>query len=115
MVKFITCDNRTFSLLKDVILDFWENELPPEQWETGLLKILPKKGDLSKPTNYRGIMLLETVYKIVAKIVHTRLQPFVESLDHENHTVFHGQAIKRKVGVEFERFLRLLCKLPRVV
>ena len=52
-------------------------------WEIGLLKILPKKGDLSKPSNYRGIMLLEVVYKTVAKIIHSRLQPIVESLDHE--------------------------------
>ena len=83
MIKSICHDNRTFTLLRDIILDFWENELPPEQWETGLLQILPKKGDLSKPTNYRGIMLLEAVYKVAAKIVHSRLQPIVESLDHE--------------------------------
>ena len=66
-----------------MILDFWENEKPPLEWEKGLLKVLPKKGDLSMPGNYRGIMLLETCYKIVAIILHDRLRPIAESLDHE--------------------------------
>ena len=61
MIKALTYDNATFSILEDILVDFWENELPPKQWETGLLKILPKKGDLSNPGNYRGIILLETV------------------------------------------------------
>jgi len=88
MLKAIVTDCRLYAVLKSIIHDFWENELPPEQWETGLLKILPKKGDLSKPGNYRGIMMLEIVYKTVAKIVHSRLQPIVESLDHESQCGF---------------------------
>ena len=66
-----------------MILDFWENEKPPLEWEKGLLKVLPKKGDLSMPGNYRGIMLLETCYKIVSIILHDRLRPITETLDHE--------------------------------
>ena len=61
----------------------WESEVTPEEWEIGLLKVLPKKGDLRLPGNYRGIMLLETAYKIVAIIIHDRLRPIAESLDHE--------------------------------
>ena len=83
MLKSILKDEQLYIIFKHIIIDFWENELPPELWEIGLLKILPKKGDLSKPGNYRGIMLLEVVYKVVAKIIHSRLQPIVESLDHE--------------------------------
>ena len=49
-------------------------ELTPEEWETGLLKILAKKGDLTLPGNYGGIMLLETSYKIVATVLNKRLQ-----------------------------------------
>jgi len=51
MFKASLTDNQTFELHKTVILDFWESELAPEQWETGMLKILPKKGDLSRPPN----------------------------------------------------------------
>ena len=60
----------TFAILKSIVVDFCENEIPSDEWETGLLKILAKKGDLSLPGNYRGIMLLETAYKITAIILH---------------------------------------------
>ena len=83
MFKAIVSANQTYGLLKSIIIDFWENDLPPDQWETGLLKIIPKKGDLSQPGNYREIMLLEIVYKIVVKIVHSHLQSIAENLYHE--------------------------------
>ena len=67
-----------FFILKAAILDFWEKENSPKEWDIGLLTILPKKGDLSNPGNYRGIVLLETLYKIVAIILHERLQPVIE-------------------------------------
>ena len=47
------------------------------------MKVIPKKGDLSQPGNYRGIMLLEVSYKIIANILLARLQPIEEGLDHE--------------------------------
>jgi hypothetical protein len=37
-----------------------------------LLKILEKKGDLSLPKNYRGIMVLEVAYKVVANTMQSR-------------------------------------------
>ena len=58
--KALAGSEETFNLLRPIILHFWETEVTPEEWEIGLLKILPKKGDLSLPGNYRGIMLLET-------------------------------------------------------
>ena len=71
------------------VLAFWESEQVPAEWETGLLSILPKKGDLSKPGNYRGIMMLEVFYKIVGNIILSRLQPIKEDhLDHENQNGF---------------------------
>ncbi len=45
-----------------------------------------KKGDLSNLENYRGIMMLEVAYKIIANILLIRLKPIQESLqlDHES-------------------------------
>ena len=81
--KILASSDEAFNLLHEVIQEFWEMELAPEEWETGLLRILAKKGDLSIPGNYRGIMLLEAAYKIVCIILHGRLLPIQESLDHE--------------------------------
>ena len=74
-----------FDYIRHFITHFWVTENPPVEWETGLLSILPKKGDLSKPGNYRGIMMLEVGYKILGIILLARLKPVKESaaLDHE--------------------------------
>ena len=50
-------DKDGMNLLKPVKIDFWESEVTPEEWKIGWLKVLPKKGDLRFPGNYRGIML----------------------------------------------------------
>ena len=52
------------------------------------MKILPKKGDLTQAGNYRGIMLLEVAYKIIANLLKKRLTPIEESLDHETQCGF---------------------------
>ena len=83
LLKCLLHHQETFLLLKTVILQIWDSETVPEEWNIGHLIILPKKGDLSLPKNYRGIMLLEIAYKILAIILHSRLLPIVESLDHE--------------------------------
>jgi hypothetical protein len=41
----------------------WQSETMPEEWRTGLLIPLLKKGDPTQCSNYRGIMLLNTTYK----------------------------------------------------
>ena len=88
MFKSLLRDEQCFSYLKSIISDIWINEIYPSQFDIGKLIVLPKKGDLSLPGNYRGIMLLEVAYKIIAIIIHNRLQPIVESIDHESQCGF---------------------------
>ena len=66
-----------FSYIRHFVHHFWITETPPAEWEIGLLSILPKKGDLSNPGNYRGIMMLEVAYTIIANILLTRLKPII--------------------------------------
>ena len=47
------------------------------EWHVGNLKILPKKGDLHLPNNWRGINLLDTCSKIMSIIVTRRLQIYL--------------------------------------
>ena len=82
--KCLLKSEETYPLIKQFVISFWRDEIVPTDWETGVLKILPKKGDLSDPGNHRGIMLLEVAYKIVAIIILTRIQPIEEGLDHES-------------------------------
>ena len=78
----------TYALIKKFVMNFWMDEEVPSEWELGVLKILPKKGDLSDAGNHRGIMLLEVAYKIVALILLYRVQPIEEELDHESQCGF---------------------------
>ena len=74
-------------LVHQLVVSVWETEEMPTEWETELLKILPKKGDKSDPSNYRGIMLLEVAYKILANIVHIAQLDPLEALSMKHFCV----------------------------
>ena len=93
--KALGSTEESFVMVHQLMLDFWDTELMPAEWETGLLKILAKKGDKSDPGNYRGIMLLEVAYKVMANILHLRLQPVLESPTHVDHESQCGFRTKR--------------------
>jgi sorting nexin-29 len=50
----------------------------PQEWETGMVINLHKKGTKSKCENYRGITLLPTAYKLFTNIIKYRLNEHVE-------------------------------------
>ena len=50
---------------------------PPRQWITNVIIPLPKKGDLSLMTNYRGIPLMSIAAKVYNKILLNRIRPHV--------------------------------------
>ena len=81
LFKALASTDEGFALIRETTLHFFETGEVPTSWETGLLAILPKKGDLSLFGNYRGIMMLEVSYKIQAIILNARLEPIVEALD----------------------------------
>ena len=54
-----------------------------QSWTKGLIVKLPKNGDLRDCGNWRGITLLNTIYKIVATIIQNRLQCLEEPLRDE--------------------------------
>jgi hypothetical protein len=45
-----------FAFIRHFETHFWLRETPPVEWEMGLLSILPKKGDMHNPGNYREII-----------------------------------------------------------
>jgi exonuclease III len=78
-------DEETLTQVHACITDFWRSGRPDgtsqaaaatcfEEWRVGRLKLLPKKGDASDPSNWRGIMLLEAVAKVVGSIIAARLE-----------------------------------------
>lgn len=69
-----------------------ETETVPEVWGNLKLKMIPKKGDLSRPENYRGIALVNCIVKLFTNIICDRLTTWCESnkLLPESQSGFRG-------------------------
>ena len=62
----------------------------PSHWRCAQIIPVPKKGDLSLPTNYRGISLMSIAAKIYNKLILNRLVPSVEPLLRDNQNSFRA-------------------------
>ena len=71
----------------------WEGALIPEVWQSSVIVSIPKKGDLSRTDNYRGISLMATTLKLLVIIVQQRLNTACE----ENRLYSPAQAGFRKL------------------
>lgn len=56
----------------------WKGEKIPEDWNKGMISPIFKKEKRNDLKNYRGVMLMNTAYKIYASILNTRLEKEVE-------------------------------------
>jgi hypothetical protein len=56
------------------------NISPPTEWTEAIIIPIPKKGDLTKPNNYRGISLMSTAAKLFNKVLLMRLAPLDDVL-----------------------------------
>jgi len=62
----------------DLLLQIWDQERMPEEWEIGIICPIFKKGDRRECSNYRGITLLNTTYKIFTCLIYNRLVKYSE-------------------------------------
>jgi hypothetical protein len=68
-----------------LIISIWNNEELPEEWKESVIVPIYKKGDKTDCSNYPGISLLSTKYKILSNILLSRLTPYAEEIigDHQ--------------------------------
>ena len=63
---------------REALLSFmnlcWDAGAFPEEWKKALVVGIFKKGDATKPSNYRPISLLQTAYKLFGRVLACRLQ-----------------------------------------
>ena len=78
--------------IDDIILDFCNRALMdgdiPEQWRTINIVPVPKKGNLTKVDNYRGIALTSIVSKTLNRMILNRIRPAVEKILRINQNGF---------------------------
>ena len=67
-------------MLHPLFMKIWEEEQVPSDWKEGYLIKIPKKGDLSSCSNYRGITLLSIPGKVFNRVLLNRMKNAVDPL-----------------------------------
>ena len=62
--------------LKEILNEIWRKGELPEEWKVGIVKSIFKKENKEEVKNYRGLTLMDTVYKIYAEILRNRLEEY---------------------------------------
>ena len=75
-------------MLYSLFEEIWEKEEIPAEWKEGYLIKIPKKGDLSRCDNYRGITLLSVPGKILNRIILERMKGKVDQTLREQQAGF---------------------------
>ena len=63
-----------------LLFSIWNKEELPEEWKDLIIVPIYKKGDITDYSNYRGITLLPTTYKILSNILLSSLTPYAEEI-----------------------------------
>ena len=63
-----------------LIISIWNKEEFSEEWKESIIVPVYKKGDKTDSSNYGGISLLSTTYKIFSNILLSRLNPYAEEI-----------------------------------
>ena len=63
-----------------LLLNVWSAEIIPLDWLSSIIIPVHKKGDRTKCENYRGISLLNTIYKVFTNILYERVNPYAEEI-----------------------------------
>ena len=80
--------NTSVEMLYSLFEEIWEKEEIPAEWKEGYLIKIPKKGDLSRCDNYRGITLLSVPGKILNRIILERMKGKVDQTLREQQAGF---------------------------
>eukprot|EP00959_Pyramimonas_sp_CCMP1952_P151424 3168606-Pyramimonas_sp.AAC.1 len=72
--RSLLCDSEAMQSLLSLFRRCWDEKAIPDEWQIAVVALLHRKGDTSLPENYRPISLLPVAYKLLAWMMHKRLQ-----------------------------------------
>jgi len=84
--ELIKAGGRTIFLeIHIIITSVWKKEKLHKEWKESIIIPIRKKGDKSDCSNYRGISLLPTTYKVLSNILLSRFIPYAKEFigDHQ--------------------------------
>jgi hypothetical protein len=110
---------RLRSEIHKLIKLIWNKEELPHQWKESTVVPIHKKGDKTDCSNYRGISLLSTSYKILSNILLARLTPYADEImgDHQSGfrcnrstsgQIFYIRQILEKNGSKMAQYISFL-------
>ena len=73
-------EQETPRILCQIFQRIWDEEDTPDDWKTGTIIKLPKKGDLGNCNNWRGITLLSMTCKIFSRIILKRISAATDTI-----------------------------------
>jgi hypothetical protein len=78
------------SEIHKLIISIWNKDELPEEWKESVIETIYKEGDKTDYSNYRGISLSSTTYKILSNIFLSRLTPYAEEIIGDHQCGFRG-------------------------
>ena len=76
IVKYVDTDDILLDMCNDALM----NKNIPDQWRRQNIMPVPKKGDLTRVENYRGIALSSVVAKTLNRLIRNRMTPAFEEI-----------------------------------
>ena len=73
-----------------LINSIWNKEELPAEWKVSIIVPIYKKADIIECSNYRGISLLSTTYKILSNVLLSRLTPYAQEINGHHQCEFRG-------------------------
>ena len=74
--------------LTSILNNVWQTETVPSDWKRGIIIRIPKKGDLSECSNWRGITLLSVPGKVLSNIIYDRIKDEAQGIMREEQAGF---------------------------
>lgn len=66
--------------IHNLLREIWDHKVFPNEWSLGIICTIHKKGDIWECSNYRGVTVLNTAYKVFSKILCIRIEPFADKI-----------------------------------
>jgi hypothetical protein len=84
------------SEIHKLIKFIWKKELP-HQWKESIVVPIHKKGDKTNCSNYQGISLLSTSYKILSNILLIRITPYKDEIIGDRQRGFRRNRLTHQI------------------
>jgi hypothetical protein len=89
--------------IMQLISDFFDEKISLESINSSLITLVPKQYNTNSPNDFRPISLLNSVLKIITKLLANRLQRVILSMVHKNQYGFlKDRSIQDCLGWDFE-------------